>query len=75
METYVHCQKNTIYQYIVTHKILDMCLEAYRQPGEREDKRWWEQGELDLEGAREATQLVEVEERKGGSEDGDTMRD
>ena len=67
--------KNTIDQYIVTHTILDMCLEAYRKPGEREDKRWWEQGELDLEGAREATQLVEVEERKGGSEDGDTMRD
>ena len=53
-KTYITwCQKK-IAQYIATPTILELCLKTERQPGEREPKRWQEQGGLDWEGAREA---------------------
>ena len=38
------------------------------------DKRWWYQGGLDLDVAREEARAAEVEEWTEGSEDGDEIR-
>ena len=45
---------------------MDLCLEAERCLGFWVDKRWWEQGKLELEGMRISYQEAEREE--GGEE-------
>ena len=33
VEAYNFCGQNTVYQYIMTHKIPEICLSAERRPG------------------------------------------
>ena len=49
VETYVLHRHNIISQYIATHLILDLCLEAEQQLGARVARQWWEKGGLDLD--------------------------
>ena len=44
--TYISCSKNTIYQYIVTCPIFELCLAAERRPGKTVPKWLWEQGRM-----------------------------
>ena len=48
---YIMRRQNTVAQYIATQPILDLCEWSARRPGARMSRRWWEQAELDLEGA------------------------
>ena len=43
-------RQNTVAQYIVTRRILDLCERSTWRPGARVSRRWWEQAVLDLEG-------------------------
>ena len=45
---------------------MDLCLVAERRQGPRMPKRWWEQGEVDVEGMR--TAAWEAERTEGGKE-------
>ena len=61
-------------QYIKTHSIMYLCMEADRHPGERVSKRWYEQGSLNLAGAKtEATKAPEAAEEEDGSDTGGRM--
>ena len=61
IETYVAHSQNTFAQYIVTRKIMDLCLAAGRRPRARVSRWCWEQETLDMEGTREAARVVKVE--------------
>ena len=43
-------RQNMVAQYISTRNIIDLCLEAERNPGMRLSRRWWEQPSLDIIG-------------------------
>ena len=50
---------------------MDLCMYAGWTPGPRVSKRWWEQGSLDLLGARAAVaKEVEAAEEEDGLETG-----
>ena len=63
METYFASCHTHAAHYITTLQIMDLCLETERLPGARVSRQLWEQGFLDMVGARAATvRLVEAEE-------------
>ena len=45
-------RQNIVAQYITTRLILYLCEQATWRPGAQVYWRWWEQGGIDLEGAR-----------------------
>ena len=45
-------RQNTVAQYIATQPILDLCERATWRPGARVYWLWWEQADIDLEGAK-----------------------
>ena len=51
-------------QYIATQPILDLCERSAQRPGARVSQRWWEQGSIDLEGAKK--RAAAAEESDGG---------
>ena len=56
-------RQNMVAQYIATQKILDLCERATRRPGARVSRWWWEQADIDLEGAKKrATEAATVSE-------------
>ena len=77
MEAYVTRKKNTVVQYIVTHKILDLYKETVQIPGTWLEKRWWEHEELDLVGVWVAEAAEEEEGRRGiyGQRSGGSSRE
>ena len=52
IDTYITFCQNTIYQYITTRQILELCLVVEQHMGARFPERSWEKGSLDLEGVR-----------------------
>ena len=60
-KTYVLRRQRTITQYIATHPILELYMEAERRPGVWVSLRWWDQEVLDLEGVRLASQATDAE--------------
>ena len=63
-KTYVLRRQRTITQYIATHPILELYMEAERRLGSWVAQRWWEQGGLYLEGGGEAARVEEVEAKE-----------
>ena len=75
MKTYVLLIHNTVAHYIVNHLIIDLCLAAERQPGERVSRQWWEKygiylvlgegrtADKVMEAGREASAEIEAEDR------------
>ena len=61
IETYITNHQKTISQYIATSPILELCMAVERHPGLRVPKWWWEQENMDCEGAHEAAITVKVE--------------
>ena len=61
LEAYFLLFQNTISQYIATHLILELCLEAERHIGAWVARRWWEQGVLELEGVRLTERVADEE--------------
>ena len=47
---YIARRQNMVAQYISTRNIIDLCLEAERNPGMRLSRRWWEHPALDIMG-------------------------
>ena len=54
VESYVSHRQNTVAKFIATKPIIDLCLAAEWRSGPRVFKRWWEQGDLGVEGIRTA---------------------
>ena len=48
IRVYIDCHQNMVAQYIATHPIMELCLEAYRKPGLRLYRLWWDQPALDI---------------------------
>ena len=56
---------NTVAQYIAMQPIMDLCERATWRPGARVSWSWWEQDDIDLEGAKkrvaETTPILDSE--------------
>ena len=52
MKTYICQRQNTSAQYIATQSILDLCEAVDIKQGALVGMLWWEQVEIELEGAR-----------------------
>ena len=65
MEEYIRKNQNTVAHYIATQSLLDLCEPKERTPGERVGIRWWEQGGIELIGARETAAVVAESEENG----------
>ena len=64
---YIQNRQNMVALSIATRLILDLCERSVWWPGSWVSWRWWEQGRLDLAGARERAVAVtyrEEEKRK-----------
>ena len=55
-------RQNTVAQFIATRQILDLCKKAFRRPGARVARRWWEQTGIDWKGARKRAEAAAAEE-------------
>ena len=55
-------------QYIATLFLLHLCEGTERAPGAWVGMRWWEQAEINLAGAREATEAATEAEEDGVEE-------
>ena len=53
IRTYVTRRQNTVTQYISMRPILDLCERSAQKPGAWVSWRWWEQDDLDFEGAKQ----------------------
>ena len=65
INAYFSCSKNTIYQYIATCLILELCLAAEWRPGKTVPKRLWEQGRVYWEGVGEVGKETEEDGEEG----------
>ena len=65
LETYIFIRQNMVAQYIVTRPIIDLCLEADRQPGARLVQRWWKNKGIDFTGSCKSTKAEEMVDMEG----------
>ena len=68
IRVYIARHQNTVAQYIATHPIMDLCLEAERRPGIWLLRRWWEHPSLDILGIRAAHVAEDMGEETGTEE-------
>ena len=65
-------RQNTVAQYNATRPNLDLCERSTWRPGARVSCRWWEQADIDSEGAKkraaEAATYLESDSDSGGEE-------
>ena len=86
---YIARRHNMVAQYIATHPIIELCLEAEWKPGLRLSRRWWEQpavyimgigvvqvaaeGREDIGGGKNRNWSCRERESRGGADDRDRM--
>ena len=68
MDEYIWPRQNTAAQYIDTRSLPDLCEGTERPPREHVCMRWWDQADINLEGAR-VLAVVGVEEEEDGVEE------
>ena len=52
IRVYITCCHNMVAQYITNFNIMDLCLEADRNPVLRLSRRWWDHPNLNILGIR-----------------------
>ena len=67
----VTSRQNTVAQYIAMRPILDLCESSTWRPGTRVSWRWWEQDEIDLEGAKKRAVEITTRSDPDLEEEGD----
>ena len=61
VETCIPCHYNTTTHYIATCMVLELCLVVEQGAGARVERRWWGNGDLDLNFFRAETRAMEAE--------------
>ena len=61
IKNYIGFCYHTIYQYIMTSPILELCCGEGLGAGEQVPKQWWEQRGVDWQGVQDAARAEEAE--------------